>query len=115
MGTLLNYWNNFVLATEPWQEEKEQPTLRQAWLKVAEGHWFAAHPFAQRGLESLRPYPRHQEIAPPSFSINSTTSPVIPLGRYQRSWELRLIYLPRQISIDHIGIGILSVVDVAPK
>ena len=52
MGTLLNYWNNFVLASEPWPEEQGVADAPASVLKVAEGHWFAAHPFAQRGLES---------------------------------------------------------------
>ena len=30
----MNYWNNFVPASRPWLEEKEQPTLRQARLNA---------------------------------------------------------------------------------
>ena len=32
MGTLLNYWNNFVPASMPWLAENEQPTLPPARL-----------------------------------------------------------------------------------
>ena len=31
-GTLLTYWNNYVLAPEPWLAENQKPTLRQVRL-----------------------------------------------------------------------------------
>ena len=43
MGTLLNYWNNFVLASGPWLEEKGQPTLRQVWLNGAGSQHTLSH------------------------------------------------------------------------
>ena len=43
MGTLLNYWNNFVLASGPWLEKKGQPTLRQVWLNGAGSQHTLSH------------------------------------------------------------------------
>ena len=81
-GTLLTYWNNFVPASEPWLAENGQPTLRQSRLNGP-----GSQPtLSRRGIEPVRPNPRHFRIVPPRNSSYSTTSPVsgreaVPDGR----------------------------------
>ena len=45
-GTLLNYWNNFVPASEPWLAEKGAADARSS---SAEWPWLGAHPVTRRG------------------------------------------------------------------